>query len=243
MELSTQDKAIQSKALSYAKENRKAIAKGLTNPDIFPSESQPVSVFMAGSPGAGKTEASIALIEAVATVEQQIVRIDPDELRSYFEDYDGLNSHLFQKGVSVLVEKIHDFVLKQKQSFLLDGTLSHYEIAKKNIARSLGKNRMVQILYVYQEPLQAWQFVLARESTEGRKIQPAHFIEQYFKARAVVNHLKLEFGKKLSVDLLLKNIDGSNQVYKANVDSIDSHIPERYTLEQIAQMLNFSPDH
>jgi predicted ABC-type ATPase len=91
---------------------------------------------MAGSPGAGKTEASIELLAILEEKGAEILRIDPDELRHEFELYTGDNSCLFQKGVSVLVDRIHDLALSQKQSFLLDGTLSNYAKAEQNIARS-----------------------------------------------------------------------------------------------------------
>ena len=46
-------------------------------------DAEPVSIFMAGSPGAGKTEASKALVREF----RDPVRIDPDELRSEFKQY------------------------------------------------------------------------------------------------------------------------------------------------------------
>lgn len=63
---------------------------------------------MAGSPGAGKTEASKALLEEFVEKGRKVLRIDPDDLRSEFEHYSGNNSWLFQPAVSILVEKIHD---------------------------------------------------------------------------------------------------------------------------------------
>lgn len=152
-------------------------------------------------------------------------------------EYEGGNSWLFQKGVSVLVDKIHDLALKQKQSFLLDGTLTNYEIAEKNIKRSLNKGRTVQILYVYQEPKLAWQFVQARERNEGRNIRPEDFARQYFSAREVVNKIKQKFGKELRVDLLIKDYDGSHKVYKAGVDRIDNHVPEKYDRSALEKLL------
>jgi UDP-N-acetylglucosamine kinase len=50
-------------AIDFARGEKKTIAKRLTDPNIFLPEAAPVSVFMAGSPCAGKTEASIALLE------------------------------------------------------------------------------------------------------------------------------------------------------------------------------------
>jgi hypothetical protein len=92
--------------------------------------------------------------------------------------------------VALLVERIHDRALVQGQSFLLDGTLSNYAVAEKNIERSLKRGRLVQILYVYQEPAFAWQFVRARQLHEGRHIPPEKFVDQYFMAREVVQKLK-----------------------------------------------------
>jgi len=207
MEFTLEEKAIQDEALEFARKNKKEIAKRLTDKSRFLPEDEPVSVFMAGSPGAGKTEASIELLAKVEENGSEILRIDPDELRYEFPNYTGNNSCLFQRGVSVLVEKIHDYALKQKQSFLLDGTLSNYAKAEQNISRSLKKGRVVQILYVYQEPMLAWEFVESRETVEGRNIRPEHFIEQYFAARVVVNRLKITFGADVKVDLLLKNTD------------------------------------
>ncbi len=145
---------------------------------------------------------------------------------------------LFQRAVTSIVERIHDLALKQRQSFLLDGTLASYDVARRNIMRSLDKGRTVQILYVYQEPRQAWAFVRAREAQEGRRIQPDDFVRQYFAARAVVNQLKEDLGKRIQVDLLMKNNDGSQRFYRAAVDRIDNHIPEKYDLPTVQRMLS-----
>ena len=138
MVLTDKEEEIKLKAISFAKANKVAIAKELTDKTIFTPEADPVSVFMAGSPGAGKTEASKSLLESLSENHSMVLRIDPDELRCRFEDYSGDNSWLFQGAISLLVEKIHDLALKQKQSFLLDGTLSKYEIASISASEKFG---------------------------------------------------------------------------------------------------------
>lgn len=232
--MTEEETRIEAEALEFARKNKKAIAQRLTDSEIFPAEADPVSVFMAGSPGAGKTESSIELL---AEFDSPVIRIDADSLRGEFPGYQGANAWLFQSAASVLVDRIHDLALEQNQSFLLDGTLSNYERARRNIERSLKRNRKVQILYVYQEPLLAWEFVQAREAAEGRRIPPEKFVEQYFKAREVVNRLKRELGRDVSVDLLLKNTDNSNHSFHAGVDQIDFHIPERYSREQVEDVV------
>lgn len=236
-QLSQEEQRIRDDAIKFARKHKKVIASKWTDTERHPPESEPVSVFMAGSPGAGKTEASIELIELLRENGVDILRIDPDELRSEFPAYQGGNSWLFQPAVSILVERIHDLALKQCQSFLLDGTLSSYEVARKNIDRSLNRGRTVQIIYVYQDPELAWEFVVAREADEGRNIRPEHFVEQYFSAREVVNQLKLELGRKLHVDLLVKNIDGGHSLYKAGVDKIDNYVPEKYDRGALEDLL------
>ena len=218
------DDQIKDDAIAFAKANKRDIARRLCSKEQYPPEKDPVSIFMAGSPGAGKTEASIELIAAVGPT----IRIDPDDLRSEFPTYSGGNAHLFQPAVSIIVDKMIDLVFDNDQSFLLDGTLTNENKARYNIDRSLKHKRTVQILYVYQDPCQAWQFVCAREAIEGRHIDLEIFISQYFESRRVVNALKAKYGADIKIDLLLKNNDGSNRSYQANIQSIDHYVPEAY---------------
>lgn len=234
--MSPEEQAVRDAAIAFARGHKKAIARRLTDTNEFPSEDQPVSVFMAGSPGAGKTEASKELLAQLGDGGTKVLRIDPDDLRSEFPAYEGSNSWLFQAGVSILVEKLLDFALEQRQSFVLDGTLSNYQVAEKNIERSLKKGRPVQILYVYQEPEFAWQFVQARENREGRNIRPEHFVEQYFESRRVVEAVKKKFGAAVNVDLLYKSIGSGQRTFRDNVDQIESHLPERYSREQVLEI-------
>lgn len=90
--MTDQEKQLEAEALAFAKANKKAIAKRLTDPTIFLPEDDPVSVFMAGSPGAGKTETSIELLELYQQNGNRVLRIDPDELRNELPGYTGDNS-------------------------------------------------------------------------------------------------------------------------------------------------------
>lgn len=236
--MTDEEKQIEVAAIEFAKANRTAIARRLADTKVFPGEDNPVSVFMAGSPGAGKTEASIELLDSFGPEGARVLRIDPDELRSEIPGYSGVNAWLYQRAVTPIVERIHDLALRQKQSFLLDGTLSNYDVAERNILRSLDRGRLVQILYVYQEPESAWKFVQAREELEGRQIRPQTFVDQYFDARRVVENLKARFKQDIKIDLLLKNLDGSHRSYHANVDQIESHVPEKYSREDVQKIVS-----
>ena len=216
-------------AMEYAKAHRKEIVAEIIQGCV--SAEKPIAIFMAGSPGAGKTETSKILLAEFPGM----LRIDADELRSRFAacGYTGDNSHFFQKPTSYLVHAVHDAALKQSIGFLMDGTFANASMAQKNIERSLKRERSVLVLFVYQQPKIAWQFVLKREAVEGRRILPRHFAQKFCAARAVANQMKEKFGGKITLDLLCKNIDSSNKFYKENIQSIDEHIPEKHTPAQI----------
>ena len=229
------DRRISEQAVVFAKANRKEIARRLTDPLVYAPDDCPVSIFMAGSPGAGKTETSL---EFISRFESCTVRIDPDLLRAEIPMYTGGNAYLFQHAVSLLVEKLQDQALKQKQSFLLDGTSANFDIVSRNIRRSLGRGRFVLIIYVYQDPALAWKFVSAREQVEGRNIPLSEFVRQYFSARDAVNRLKTEFGHAVTVDVLLKNDSGGTRMYQEDVQCVDDHIRENYDPTSLLGMLN-----
>ncbi|MBB1368384.1 zeta toxin family protein [Pseudoalteromonas sp. SR44-5] len=226
---------LERQAISYAKSNRTRIARELTDKNQFPPDTRPVSVFMAGSPGAGKTEASKAFLEEIGA--DNVLRLDPDELRELIPGYTGDNSYLFHRAVSFIVERTLDHAFKNKQSFLLDGTLASYDVAKKNIERSIRKERQVLILFVYQKPELAWEFVEAREKLEGRRILADTFIDQFFASQEVIRELKLKFGSQIQVDLLVKNNKGKTRFYHDNVQAIEHHLDEKFTREDLQSLI------
>lgn len=234
--MSNSDDLIKEEAMMEARRLKKEVVAELCDTTVYPPDSDPVSVFMAGSPGAGKTESSQNLISSLSR-NHAILRIDADDFRNRFSKYNGANSQLFQAAASILADSVQDCALRSKQSFIFDGTLSKQDIARKNIQRSLDKDRFVQIVYVYQDPIQAWKFVKIREAKDGRHIPADAFIQQYFQARENVNQLKKEFGPQLKVDLIVKDIDGTDVFYKENIDAIDSHIPERYSKENLLELI------
>jgi len=232
----TEDEAaLEARSIAFAKANRTRIAREIACVKHYPGEEHPVSVFMAGSPGAGKTEISRALVEHMGSV----LRVDPDDLRSYFPEYTGNNSRLVQRGVNRIVERLHDLMLHQRQSFLLDGTLANPAVARRNLDASLKHNRALQIVYVYQDPLLAWEFVKARELTEGRNIPKAEFIRQLFAAKASVIELKKTYRLQLRIDVIIKNTDGSNGDIALNAEAgeIDALATIEYSAEELDRIL------
>ena len=219
-------------ALEFAKKNKLRIARELTDPNKYKPTDHPVSVFMAGSPGAGKTEFSKNLAKDLHKGGGvNVVRIDGDDLRPYMPGYIGNNSHLFQGAISLIVEKMQDLVLHAGQNFILDGTFSNYRKATQNINRSLAKGRVVSVFYLYQKPEIAWKFTQAREKAEGRNIPKTAFINQFSCARETIEKLIKNYGGLIKLTLVAKDFENKTTYLVEVTDSvtkIDDVIFARY---------------
>jgi UDP-N-acetylglucosamine kinase len=231
--MNNEEQKIADEAIAWVKSHQKDIVQKFTGP--YPSVSDiPVSIFMAGSPGAGKTEFSKSLL---LLLRESIVRIDPDEVRNFLPQYTPGKAHIFQGAVSIAVEKIHDHVLRKRKDFLLDGTFSNLTKARENIRRSIEKNRTVLIQYVYQDPLVAWDFTKKREAIEGRNIPKESFIEQLFAARDNVDAVKSEFGDRVAVDLVRRNIQTDTYDMEIDVHRVADKVLAGYTKDILLKQL------
>lgn len=200
------DKQIRLTAIEFAKRNKHRIGKELTDPNLYTPVDIPFSIFMAGSPGAGKTEFSKSFISWYEEkMNCRMIRIDSDDIRPLIPGYNGRNSYLFQGAVSLIVEKIHDYALRQKQSFILDGTFSNCAKATENVKRSLKRNRPVFIFYLFQEPEIAWKFTEAREKREGRNIPKSVFVDQFLGSKESVDRIVGSFREKVTIYLVKKD--------------------------------------
>jgi predicted ABC-type ATPase len=196
---------------------------------------KPVSLFMAGSPGAGKTEVSVGFMRRFETVP---VRIDADEIRKKCPNYNGIHAHLYQKAANKGVNILYDYALKRKLHLILDGTFA-YGDAIKNIQRSLDKGRIVELWYVYQDPLKAWEFTKAREAIESRHVSKETFIRAFFRSRVNASEAKTTFGSSLTLNLLIKKVDNSNGEIHLNIQAaeLDPYLGTDYTEESLQQIL------
>ncbi len=235
------------KSKSWIRSNKKMLIEKFIGDISYIPDVAPFSMFMAGSPGAGKTESSKRFIkdfikrynrETGNTKKQiNVVRIDPDEIRELIPGYNGANAELFQGAVSLGVEKLYDYVIAKKLSVVVDGTFANYTVAHKNIKRAVDKKRKVGIFYIYQDPLVAWDFTKKREDEDGRHIKKATFIEAFFKAKINVNKIKADFGINIEVLLIIKNY--KNDVYRTrfNVDNIDNYLKIKYTKKSLIEKI------
>lgn len=222
---------ISAQSISYIKKNYKQIVAKYANRDIFKPVKSPISIFMAGSPGAGKTEFSKSLINRLVKERghQPIVRIDPDEIREFIPFYNGSNSDEIQSAASIGVEKLFDYVQDKKLNMLLDGTLSNYQIAEKDISRAIGRRRQVGVFFIYQDPVIAWNFTQKREKLEGRVIPKEAFIKALFQSYKNVDLLKEKFNSKIELNLVVKQIDNRIENAYFNIRRVADFLEIEYT--------------
>jgi hypothetical protein len=226
-------------AIDYVKTHKKFLIEEFCNLSQYPPSLKPFTLFMAGSPGAGKTEFSRALIREIQLKDfrHKILRLDVDELRDLIPFYTGNNSDQIQPAVTLLFDKIFDRIHQNCQNALVDGTFSGPK-SLENVQRALNRSRNVGIIYLYQDPFVAWEYTKKREKIEGRTVPKEVFIRGYFESRKNVIEAKDRFGDRVEVDIFIK--DKKNDYQKRaefNVKSMDQYLKEEYTSEFLLQNL------
>lgn len=226
------NEAVTQQAIAYVK-SHKSIFIDAACKNTSPEEN-PVAVFMAGTPGAGKTEISKSIITLFSSVP---TRIDADEFRSLIPGYDGSNSHLIQPAAALAVDKVLDIVIKNKLSFILDGTFAIKKSAM-NIKRALRNGFTVHIYFVYQDPKEAWEFTKIREELEGRRVPLSIFIDAYYRSRENVQNVKNEFQDTILLQAVVKSYNSGEEHIYSNVTDLDKILPILYNKDELKELLN-----
>ncbi|HCC41846.1 TPA: hypothetical protein DEP93_00015 [candidate division WWE3 bacterium] len=238
-QLSKDEQLLADDSEKYIKDSKKVLIEKFASLEQYPSVSSPTTIFMAGSPGAGKTEYATSIIEGLVNDYKfdPIVHIDADLIRDVLPGYIGDNSYVFQKTITVGVDKIHDSVLKNSQSFIMDSTFSNYTIAHKNIERSVSRERLVHIFYLYQNPFLAWEFTKKRNQKEGRYVPKEFFIDAFFTSRDNVEKVKQEFGKYVTLMLVEKDFSNKVQKLYINKENVVNYVNNPYTRQVLEEKL------
>jgi len=113
-------------------------------------------------------------------------------------------------------------------NIILDGTFAYHD-ALKNIQRSLRRNRKVEIVYVYQPPLIAWDFTKKREALELRRVSKETFISAYQVSHDNVNAVKQKFGDQVELTVLVKDFEKNTEQFALNAPDLDSIVKQWYS--------------
>lgn len=226
-------------AINYVKLHQKELVGDFCSRERYPTSPKPFTIFMAGSPGSGKTEFSKAYIKQIELKDplHKVIRLDVDELREKIPLYTGSNSNEVQPASTILFDKIFDRIQENGQNVLVDGTFSS-ERSLENVQRAINRGRSVGIIYLYQNPRIAWTYTQKRELLEGRTVPKSVFIKAYFTARINVNVAKEKFGNKVTLDFFEK--DKNNDFEKnahSDVQNLDDFFKEEYTQDYLEQNL------
>ena len=230
-------------SIKYVKSHKKEILDKFASITKYPSIVNPFTIFMAGSPGAGKTEFSTYFDPKTYSYKTNVpfVRIDADEIRKMMPGYDGRNANEFQSAATIGVEKLFDYANHHNQNILLDTTFSDYKKAKMNVERSLKHKRKMGIFYIHLDPKVAWTYTQLREKKEGRKVSKEFFINSYFNSREVVNKIKNEY-PIIELNVITKKVfNNKNKPIQIasffNISSIDNYVKFGYTRDSLIDLL------
>ncbi len=156
--------------------------------------------------------------------------------------YTSENSEIFQTAVSKAVNQLFDFANKKAgQNVLLDGTFA-YGDWRVNVQRSIDHGRRVEIYYLYQDPLIAWDYVKKREKEYGRTVPKEVFVHSYEQSIKNVQYAIEMFGPDITVYFAKNNYKKSIEYIAVNVDNIEKLLPKKYTVSELESLLDARKD-
>ena len=220
---------------TWARQNKRKFANRLITESRARAGDEPAAFFMAGLPGAGKTEFTKNLIQMLGL---NVVRIDMDEIASFIDGYQPEKAHAFREAASDMLSAVFDTATKRRVDFIMDGTFGGGK-AIENIKRCNKKGYHTRLIYLHQEPKLAWDFTVDREKVEKRRIDKQGFINSYF---AVFNNLDLlrEVDiQNFTIDIVVKTADNRTGDWYENVSlaDIDGILGQRYNRDQLEKDL------
>lgn len=213
--------------------DRKLLARELLRKYEFTISENPVAIFMAGLPGAGKTELTLRLIKEL---KERPLRVDMDEIASYIKGYSPDRASDFRADATAVLEKIFDEATKKKHWLIMDGTFSHETKAIANIERCLKYGYKVSLYYVHQEPIRAWEFTKSREAIEKRSISVNGFIKTYYAMRKNLRDL-VSLEKDIAINAIVKDQDNREKYTIQGSNSIMTLLGEDLTDEGLRGIL------
>lgn len=215
------------------KANQQKLIAAFVDSRTYKPADAPIIIFMAGSPGAGKTEfvKELKSLDAKGKLSggNSFTVIDPDAIREYLPGYMGNNSHLFQNAISIGVGMLFRNAVRNKQNVIVDGTFANYKLVQENVKNVIKNNCTPVIFYIFQHPVVAWDFTQKREAVEGRRIHKSDFIDKFIAAKDTVLKVKNEFGDKVVLNMIIKDYKDSKYNKKIEKVFVDVDEIEKYT--------------
>ena len=228
-----ESKKIEDRAFRWVKDHTTQLIDLFAKDKSIPQDDFPTTVFMAGSPGVGKTEFSRRLSE---TFIQKPVIIDADEIRTKIPGYVGQKAYLYQRAATKGVHILYDYSCKKKLNIIMDGTFAYGNVFD-NVEHSLKYGRNIEIYFLYQDPKQSWEFTKVREKQQTRNVPKEVFIKAFFKSIENANSVKAKYGSKVKLNVAINDFKKGLQSLELNKETIDNYLPKVYTIEDLEEEL------
>lgn len=195
---------------NWAKQNRKELCKKFfAEKDI--KKWQKIALFMAWSPGAGKTE----FIRRLLLIDEKALyyTLDLDLIRWWMPNYNWKNAEQYTRGAIKILEKLIDECLDNEYPFVLDWTFTSTPVMDRNLERLIKKEYKIHVFYIHTLAELAWLYTLYRWKEEGRCIPVDRFINDYLVAPENVCAFSEKY-EWLLVYIVNKIYDGNGIGYK-----------------------------
>lgn len=216
---------------TWAKQHKRELVETIVGTVHPPTQDKPVAVFLAGIPGAGKTE----FINRLLGDSPDVVRIDLDEIVKKFPRYDPLRYYEYRTAANVIVDECVIYCRKHSLNFILDGTFG-YGKAVDNIKSALKRHDVV-IVYVWKEPAQAWQLTKDRELVTNRAIDRDGFIRSCENVPRNLQLVRKLFDDRVPIVAFKKNETNDNFQMTQDTKIIDDLLENRYNKEQLERLI------
>lgn len=205
----------------------------------YPPHQKHLAFFMAGIPGAGKTEFAENTINRVRP---KLVPIEHDKLVEYIPGYKPEGYYNYRKAGSVLVSCLLEECIKRGYGFIFDGTLSH-EQGYRNIQKSLDAKYFVQVIYIVQNARKAWELTRDRELVKKRAIKMKGFVDTCNKMNTNLSSIFNKFKHHKDFGFWIINKNGQVGISAAKTiiysqgigshDEVEKVLSEQYNIDEI----------
>lgn len=221
-------------AKAWVKLHKREFIERLISDAGAEEQDKPSAFFMAGLPGAGKTEFSKNFIKETRL---NLVRIDMDEIASGIEGYTPEKADNFRFPATILMNEIFSYIIHHRFHFIMDGTFGSPN-AFKNLERVAKRGYEIKVFFIYQDPKLAWQFTVARGKIEHRAISFDGFITAYYKTLTNIKTLGEKF-PDVSMDLVVKTEKNTvGGIYEnINPQKIDDYIKIKYNEDELIKCI------
>ena len=167
------DELDEDKIRQWVKENKQELVDRFFAAQTIKQAGDKRTIFMAGIPGAGKTEFVRRMAKQPGF---DYIVIEHDKLVELIDGYKAEHYYAYRQAGNTLVTEILKRCLRQCLSFIFDTTLAKGR-STSNVKQAIARGYKVEVIYVVQEPGLAWQFTQDRERDQKRNISPKGFAE------------------------------------------------------------------